>query len=203
MASYSGNIDLLSLSGAQVFTGIDPKDPKRAYVCIPIDVNEIKLATARNNAERQLATFRVNIWPLNEQYKNAVRRSSAERGDASVSEPTHEMQQSYSTEYIKAVAMHFPKLVEQVREQHKERDPDIVNQDAQDENSHLFKALRNRMNRRIAMLYQPRTATAPIQTPTPPSMQTAGQPTTFDAAASEAQGEYGWSENFNDDDLPF
>ena len=29
MASYNGNIDLLSLNGAQVFKGIDTKNPER------------------------------------------------------------------------------------------------------------------------------------------------------------------------------
>lgn len=43
MASYNGNIDLLSLNGAQVFKGIDSKNPERVYVCIPADLNEIKV----------------------------------------------------------------------------------------------------------------------------------------------------------------
>ena len=41
MASFNGNIDLLSLNQAQVLTGLDQKNPQRPYVCIPLDVNEI------------------------------------------------------------------------------------------------------------------------------------------------------------------
>lgn len=69
------------------------------------------------------------------------------------------MQLSFSTEYVKAVAKAFPKLVEQVKKANKERDPEIVNQDFNDENSHLFKAIRTRMNKRIASLYQPQPTT--------------------------------------------
>lgn len=33
MASFNGSIDLLALNGAQLFTGIDKKNPDRAFVC--------------------------------------------------------------------------------------------------------------------------------------------------------------------------
>lgn len=170
MASYHGNIDLLSLNGAQVFKGIDTKNPERVYVCIPADLNEIKVEQAPKDPTRTLAKMRVNIWPLNEQYKAKVRQATLERGDSSVTVPTHEMQMSYSVDYIKAVAQKFPKLVEQVKEANKERDPDIVNQDPTDENTHLFKAIRQRMNKRLAMLYQPQST----QQPSPYATQNVG-----------------------------
>ncbi len=159
MASYNGNVDLLSLNGAKVLVGIDEKNKQRPYVCIPIDVNEIRVETSKNDASKTQAKLRVNIWPFNEAYKNKIRQSAAERGDTQVSVPTHEMQLSFSTEYVKAVAKAFPKLVEQVKEANKERDPEIVNQDFNDENTHLFRAIRTRMNKRIASLYQPQATT--------------------------------------------
>ena len=161
MASYNGNVDLLSLNGAKVLVGIDEKNKQRPYVCIPIDVNEIRVETSKNDASKTQAKLRVNIWPFNEAYKNKIRQSAAERGDTQVSVPTHEMQLSFSTEYVKAVAKAFPKLVEQVKEANKEKDPGIVNQDFNDENSHLFKAIRTRMNKRIASLYQPQPTAQP------------------------------------------
>lgn len=100
MASYNGNIDLLSLNGAQVFKGIDSKNPERVYVCIPADLNEIKVEQAPKDPTRTLAKMRVNIWPLNEQYKAKVRQAALERGDSNVTVPTHEMQMSYSVDYI-------------------------------------------------------------------------------------------------------
>lgn len=203
MASFNGSIDLLSLNGAQVYTGVDQKNPARAYVCVPVDLNEIKLTTSRNDPNKQIAGLRVNIWPLNENYKNAVRRSAQERGDSNVNVPTHEMQLSYSVDYVKAIAKKFPKLVEQVKEQNKQRDPDIVNQDPQDENSHLFKAIRNRMNKRLAMLYQPQTQQA--QQPAYPQQAyaTAGAPTNYVAPADGQQGDPLSDEPYEGEDLPF
>ena len=170
MASYNGNIDLLSLNGAQVLKGIDAKNPERVYVCIPAGLNEIKVEQSPKDPNRTLAKLRVNIWPLNEQYKAKVRQSSLERGNSNVTVPTHEMQMSFSADFIKDIVRKFPKLVEQVREANKERDPDIVNQDPTDENSHLFKATRQRMNKRLAMLYQPQAT----QQPSPYATQNVG-----------------------------
>lgn len=170
MASYNGNIDLLSLNGAQVLKGIDAKNPERVYVCIPAGLNEIKVEQSPKDPNRTLAKLRVNIWPLNEQYKAKVRQSSMERGNSNVTVPTHEMQMSFSADFIKDIVRKFPKLVEQVREANKERDPEIVNQDPTDENSHLFKAIRQRMNKRLAMLYQPQAA----QQPSPYATQNVG-----------------------------
>lgn len=204
MASYNGSIDLLALNGAQVFTGIDQKNPTRAYVCVPVDLNEIRLTTSRNDANKQIAGLRVNIWPLNEQYKNAVRRSNAERGNSTANVPTHEIQMSYSVDYVKAIAKAFPKLVGQVKEANKERDPNIVNQDAQDENSHLFKALRNRMNKRLAMLYQPQSQSNQQASYPQQSYTAAGSPTAYVAPADNSQASQPqWGANFNEEDLPF
>ncbi len=202
MASYNGNIDLLSLNGAQVFTGIDQKNPNRAFVCVPVDLNDIQVKPSRNDSTRQLATLRVNIWPLNEQYKAKIRQSAQERGDNSVSVPTHEMQISYSTEYIKGICKAFPKLVEQVIEANKQRSPEIATQDAQDENTHLFKLVRQRMNKRLAMLYQPQQTQ---QQPSPYPQQNFAQASSATAYVAPAEGTandpfYG---GMDDSDLPF
>ena len=201
MASYNGNIDLLSLNGAQVFKGIDTKNPERVYVCIPADLNEIKVEWAPKDPTRTLAKMRVNIWPLNEQYKAKVRQAALERGDSNVTVPTHEMQMSYSVDYIKTVAQKFPKLVEQVKEANKERDPDIVNQDPTDENTHLFKAIRQRMNKRLAMLYQPQATQQPSPYATP-NVGVAGAATGYVAPAESTDPLAGYTDD-DVDDLPF
>lgn len=201
MASFNGNIDLLSLNGAQVFTGIDKNKPQRAYVCIPVDVNEIKVEPSPNNAQRTLAKLHVNIWPLNEQYKAKVRQSALERGDTNVSVPTHEMQVSFTTDYIKMAIDTFPKLIEQVKEANKERNPDIVSQDPKDEKTQLFKAIRSRMNKRLAMLYQPLSNTQPSPYQQPTYAQ-AGAATGYVAPAQGAEPDFG-GYNQEDDDLPF
>ena len=202
MASYNGSLDLLALNGAQVFTGIDQKNPTRDYVCVPVDVNDIRMATSKNDPTKQIAGLRVNIWPLNEAYKNAVRRSAQERGDSNVNVPTHEMQMSFSTDYIKAVVDKFPKLVEQVREQNKERDADLENQDPKDENTHLFKLIRQRMNKRLAMLYQPQQQAQQAAYPQQ-AYATAGNATAYVPPADGGQGDPFNGETYDDDELPF
>ena len=201
MASYNGNIDLLSLNGAQVFKGIDPKPPERVYVCIPAGLNEIKVEQSPKDPNRTLAKLRVNIWPLNEQYKAKVRQTALERGDNNVTVPTHEMQMSFSADFIKDIARKFQKLVEQVREANKERDPDIVNQDPTDENSHLFKAIRQRMNKRLAMLYQPQSTQQPSPYATP-NVGVAGAATGYVAPAESTDPLSGYT-YMDDDALPF
>lgn len=201
MASYNGNIDLLSLNGAQVLKGIDAKNPERVYVCIPAGLNEIKVEQSPKDPNRTLAKLRVNIWPLNEQYKAKVRQSSLERGNSNVTVPTHEMQMSFSADFIKDIVRKFPKLVEQVREANKERDPDIVNQDPTDENSHLFKAIRQRMNKRLAMLYQPQ-ATQQLSPYATPNVGVAGAVTGYVAPAESTDPLSGYND-MDDDALPF
>lgn len=202
MASYNGNIDLLSLNGAQVFKGIDPKNPERVYVCIPAGLNEIKVEQSPKDPNRTLAKLRVNIWPLNEQYKAKVRQSALERGDNNVTVPTHEMQMSFSADFIKDIVRKFPKLVEQVREANKERDSDIVNQDPTDENSHLFKAIRSRMNKRLAMLYQPLSNTQPQGAYQAPVYAQAGAASAYTPPTENTDQLAGYT-YINEDDVPF
>lgn len=202
MASYTGNVNLMALNGAKVLIGLDEKNAQRPYICIPLDVNEIRMEASKNDPNKQMAKLRVSIWPFNEQYKAKVRQSLAERGDSNVSVPTHEMQLSFSAEYVKAVAKAFPQLVEQVKEANKERDPEIVNQDFSDENTHLFKAIRTRMNKRIAQLYQPQVA--PQQPYPQQAYGTAGNATAYVPPADGAN-DYTSMPGYNDpnSDLPF
>lgn len=199
MASYSGNIDYLALNGVQVLKGIDKDNPERVFICTPLDVNEIKWERHPQDPNRMVAKMRVNIWPLSENYKNVVRRTAQERGDANVSVPTHEMQMSFSVDFIKVAIKKYPKLVEQVKEAQKERDPEIVNQDPTDENTHLFKAIRQRLNKRLAMLYQPQpTQQSPYATPN------VGVAATSCVAPAESSGvDLSGYAPANEDDLPF
>ena len=202
MAGYCGNIDYLAPNDVRVLKGIDNDNPERVWICTPLDVNEIKLERHPRDPNRMVAKMRVNIWPLSENYKNVVRRSAQERGDTNVSVPTHEMQMSSSAGYIKTVAQKFPKLVEQVKEANKDRDPGIVNQDPTDENTHLFKAIRQRMNKRLAMLYQPQSTQQPSPYATP-NVGVAGAATSYVAPAESSGVDLGGYNPAEDEDLPF
>ena len=160
------------------------------------------MSQAPKDPTRTVAKLRVNIWPLNEQYKAKVRQAAMERGDSNVTVPTHEMQMSFSVDYIKDIARKFPKLVEQVKEANKERDPEIVNQDPTDENTHLFKAIRQRMNKRLAMLYQPSATQQPSPYATP-NVGVAGAATGYVAPAESSGVDLGGYNPADDEDLPF
>lgn len=41
MATFSGQLDLMALFGAKLLEGIDSDAPKRGYICIPLDMNQI------------------------------------------------------------------------------------------------------------------------------------------------------------------
>ena len=202
MASYNGNIDLLSLNGTQVLVGIDAKNPKRPYVCIPCDLNEIRVEVSKNDANRQMAKLRVSIFPFKDSYKDKVRQSAKERGDSNVSVPTHKMQLYFSADYIKAIAKNFPKLVEQVKEAKKEKDPNIVNENFNNENTHLFKAIRDRMNKPIARLYQieSKENTKPYPTQAYSAVNGAN---TYVPPADGTSDPFVPGADMNPDDLPF
>lgn len=202
MASYNGNINLLSLNGAQVFKGIDKNNPERVYVCIPADLNEIKVEQHPHYPDRTLAKMRINIWPLSENYKNTARRSAQERGDSNETVPTHEMKMSFSVDFVMLVIKRFPKLVEQVKEENKRSHPDIVDQDPTDEKSFLFTAISRRLNKRLAMLYQPK----PNQQSSPyatPNVGVASAATGYVAPAEENTDPFAGNTYNEEDDLPF
>jgi hypothetical protein len=201
MASYSLSPDLFGMNGTKVFTNLDEKHPDWPWVCFPQPLNPITFKAAKNDPNRQMAFLSLNMWPLSENYKNAIRRSALEQGDNNPRVPTHELCLNFTIETIKQFAKVFPKLVEQVKEANKERDPEIVNQDPTDENTHLFKALRNRLNKRIALVYQPQLQ----QQPSPyaqPAFAAAGAATGYVAPAEGTDPLAGFSDA-DVGDLPF
>lgn len=202
MASFSLSPDLYVFNGMKVFTNLDEKHPEWPWVCFPQPLNPITFKTASNDPNRQMAFLSLNMWPLSENYKNAIRRSAMEKGDSNPRIPTHELCFNFPVEYIKQVVKSFPKLVEQVKEQFKETDPDIVNQDPTDENTHLFKAIRNRMNKRIALVYQPQLH----QQPSPYAQQNyaaASAATGYVAPTEENTEPFAGNTYNEEDDLPF
>lgn len=202
MANYSGNIDLLTLNEAGIYTGIDKNHPERTWVCAPTDVNEITVKYSPFDPKRLMALLRVAIWPLNEAYKAKIRQSAQERGDENVSVPTHELQHSFSLEYIKGAIKSFVKLPKVVIEENKDNHPEYAEQDPSDENTSLFKAIRRRMNKRMGMLFQPRTA----QRPSPyaqPTFAAAGAATGYVAPAEASGTDLSGYNPADDEDLPF
>ena len=201
MSSFKKFPDLLGLYGPKVVTNLDEKFPDWAWVCIPLPLNPITIKKSKKDPNKQMAFLSTVIWPLSENYKNAIRRSALERGDNNPQIPTHEECLNFPIEQIKQIAKAFPRLVEEVKEANKERDPEIVNQDPLDENTHLFKALRNRLNKRISLVYQPQLQ----QQPSPyaqPTFAAAGAVTGYVAPAEGTDPLAGYTDA-DVGDLPF
>lgn len=93
-------------------------------------------------------------------------------------------------------------MVEQVKEANKERNPNIVNENFNDENTHLFKAIRARMNKRIAQLYQPQSTGNSQPYPTQAYSAVNGA-NTYVPPADGSSDPFVPGADMNPDDLPF
>lgn len=184
MASFNGKIDLLSFKDAKLVSFEDKGKP-RNFVCIPLDYNNIDVQE-NSYTHKQQALLSVNVWPYGDAYANTAREKARQRGDDpnSVSVPSHKMEVSFSTDYVKCWAKI---LAPSVIEQNKERHPEWATQNPEDENTALFKAIRSRMNFRIANLYLNQSHT----------------PTTTAYQAPVAQGVSGYTQPVSDAPFDF
>lgn len=202
MSNFGPQPDLLILNGVKVVTHFDEKHPDWPWICIPQPLNPITFKTAKNDPNRLMAILSLNMWALNENYKNAIRRSAMERGDSIGQIPTHELCLNFPVEMVKLFIKLYPKLVEEAKEKFKATDPDIVNQDPTDEKTHLFKAIRNRLNKRLSLVYQLQQQ----QQPSPyalPTFAAAGAVTGYVAPANPNGVDLSGYTPADDEDLPF
>ena len=106
MASYTTTAaNLLEFAQSRLMTGIDAKRPDRVFVCIPVDVNEIKTSTDNNGKAR--ADARLALWPMRnrEAYLtriNAKRMAAGDQPKTLDQMPTHTLQVAHSEEFIMA-----------------------------------------------------------------------------------------------------
>ena len=119
MASYTTTAaNLLEFAQSRLMTGIDAKRPDRVFVCIPVDVNEIKTSTDNNGKAR--ADARLALWPMRnrEAYLtriNAKRMAAGDQPKTLDQMPTHTLQVAHSEEFIMANIKKFGKaLVDKV-----------------------------------------------------------------------------------------
>ena len=121
MASFNGKIDLLSFKDAKLVSFEDKGKP-RNFVCIPLDYNNIDVQE-NSYTHKQQALLSVNVWPYGDAYMNTARERARQRGDDpnSVSVPSHKMEVSFSTDYVKCWAKILaPSVIEQNKDRHPE-----------------------------------------------------------------------------------
>lgn len=96
MADFSGTQNLLAYKGAKLLTNIDPQRPQMAYVCIPVDYNDIQLSR-----DGKYANAAVYIQETNDRFRQACIQRRQMAGDPveGYNPPSHQMEASFSKEF--------------------------------------------------------------------------------------------------------
>ena len=204
MASYTTNAaNLLEFAQSRLMTGIDAKRPDRVFVCIPVDVNEIKTSTDNNGKAR--ADARLALWPMRnrEAYLtriNAKRMAAGDQPKTLDQMPTHTLQVAHSDEFIMANIKKFGKaLVDKVLSSlSPEYAANLQGDNPEDTNSKLYKCIRTAMNPSLGNFYQH----VPEQRITPAQAQVAQGVQGYTAAAETDPLAY-LAQQQDDEDLPF
>lgn len=136
MSSFFGSIDLAALKGAKLLSGLDEKNPKRNYVCIPLDWNEIQVRPDEHALSGYHANMRVNIWAASEKFRQSCIQNRMARGESmdGYNPPSHNAEVGFSQDFQK-------RAMESAKKRILAEHPDWNTVDLQDEN--INKELRN------------------------------------------------------------
>ena len=137
MASYYSEANLLAAVGSFIAQGLKGKEDKRLYVCIPVDLNEIRVYKDRQG--RDAAGMKINMWPAKQGITNYWKSRLTQEGKpiTMYNVPTHCMEVGLSKERQELYA----KVAKQkLLELHKQ---DWTTPEQQDENQN--KEIRNYM----------------------------------------------------------
>lgn len=199
MASFSPNIDLLSIPGAKPVT-FEEGGRKVNYICIPADLNEIKIEPSRADNNTLTAYLRTKMFPFSQSYINTIVSNKQRRGDTvDMSKiESHELVLSHSKEYIDAWT---PRVVAKLVKEH----PEWSALNPAEKND-LYYAVRRLINKRIGKAYpamsdgQQAPAPVPAQFNAPPQFTDYMAPPVSVQQAPAASVQQAPAA---DDDLPF
>ena len=204
MASYTTTAaNLLEFAQSRLMTGIDAKRPERVFVCIPVDVNEIKTSTDSSGKSR--ADARLALWPMRNRDAylsriNARRIAAGDQPKTLDQMPTHTLQVAHSEEFVMANIKKFGKaLVDKVLSAlSPEYAASLQGDNAEDPNSKLYKCIRTAMNPSLGNFYQHISEAKPM----PAQAQVAQGVQGYTAAAETDPLAY-LAQQQDEEDLPF
>ena len=194
--NFSGNLNLLQMKGAKVFSGLDPQRPQLNFVCIPVAYNDIELS-----ADGERADVGVYVAETSDKYRQACIQRRQMNGDdmTDYNPPSHTVEVSLSREFRER-AMEAAR--KRIVAEHKEwqANPDMQNPEYnRDLKNAMYDAVRIRLGSLYARMRQQPSA---MQTAAPAA---AGQPTAWappavDPLTGQAQQP---AYDPTEDDLPF
>ena len=155
MASFRPNIDLLSIPGAkalQMNDGTAEKPVMRNYICIPADLNEIKIEASRNDQTKLTAYMNLMMRPFGQAYINSVVDNKQRRGDAvDMSKiESHEITVNHTQEFIDAWK---GAVAQAVLKEHPEWNGQSLDKLPDGKYSDLYYEVRRRINKRVGKGY--------------------------------------------------
>lgn len=193
--NFYGTIDLLKLKGAKLLSGLDEKNPRMNFVCIPI-VNYSGVSLQQgHDGQGFRAQLQVNLWSLPDSYRQKAIQNRMSRGEdvSTYNPPSHSLEVNYKQDFRE-------KAMEAARKRILREHPDWENnpEHAQELKNAVSDAVRIKLGNITASLssytqQQPQApqAAAPAQAPQdyiPPQCDANGNPMEV---------------NNQDDDLPF
>lgn len=100
MASFTGSVNLMALSGARILNVKDENGKDEPCICIPVHKSGITISENHRDANRPFVNLPVSMWPTSEAFKNAIIRNRQSRGDdmSNFATPSHQMEVSFSKE---------------------------------------------------------------------------------------------------------
>lgn len=192
MANFNGVLDLMKLWGAKYLSGIDTANPNRAYICVPVDWNEIKVVADAKSKTGVRSTLKLGMYSYPDNYIKTCKEEAMQRGENmdKFSAPSHKCQLRYSKQYHDELRA---KAKKEVLDEHLEwtTDKDLD----ETKNSKLRNEIFDRVDRKIGSFYVNHPMS---QSPMPPMESSSG----FSQAPIPADGENQGTGN-PDDDLPF
>ena len=192
MANFNGSVDLMKLKGAKFLAGLDSDTPKRAYICIPVAWNDIKVLNDASSSTGYRSTLRLAMYQTSEKYVKACIEGRQKKGEdvSNYNPPSHTCEIRYSKEFL-------DKLKEAAKKVVLAENPQYNTPELQDEtkNMELKYKISDLTRIKLGSLYV-RQHNTDNDTP-PMAEQAAG---TFTPATTSDEGENG---NNPEDDLPF